>query len=180
MYEEGCRILSEMEVRGEEVEEGEEEEEEERYLFELCLLHVRGEQKNLKEDEVSRLRREVEELRTQVEEEKKKREEAEKGKEEEKRKREEIEKRLEEEMKKREQNTQLEQPVAELQPESNKPASAPPPPSLLQVITSLDGISAKFSNSGKIKRVGNRIIHDTNSWDLRHCFIGGEMQSVCV
>ena len=49
MYEEGCRILSEMELRREEVEEGEEEE---RYMCELYLLRVRGVQKKMKENEV--------------------------------------------------------------------------------------------------------------------------------
>ena len=74
MYEEGCRILQES-VGGRGGEE--EEEEEERYMYELWLLKVRGEQKKLKEDEVSVLRREVERLRREVEEEKRKRLEAE-------------------------------------------------------------------------------------------------------
>ena len=69
MYEEGCRILSEMERSGEGG--SEEEEEEERYMCELYLLRVRGEQKKMKESEVSLLRREVEGLRREVEEEKK-------------------------------------------------------------------------------------------------------------
>ena len=57
------------------------------------------------------------------------------------------------------------------------------PPSstrLPQVGTSLDGISVKFSDSDKIRREGNTIIHDIDSWDTRHCFIGGEMRTVCV
>ena len=69
IYKEGCRILSEME-RGRE--EGEEDEAEEvaRYMSALYLLRFRGEQKKLKESEISVLRKEVEMLRREVEEEK--------------------------------------------------------------------------------------------------------------
>ena len=64
--EEGCRILSEMERSGEvgRVEEGGEEE---RYVWELYLVRIRGEEKKLTGSEVSRLKKEVEELRREVE-----------------------------------------------------------------------------------------------------------------
>ena len=132
IYEEGCRILSKMERGRDTSEEGEEEEEEEeeegeeeekeRYMCELYLLKVRGEQKKLKENEVLLLRREIDVLRREVEEfrkkmeeektrayaekkradeEERKREEAEQGREEEKNRAQE-EKRLKEEAERRE------------------------------------------------------------------------------
>ena len=71
IYEEGCRILSEMERgRGEGSKEleGEEEEGREEYMCELYLLRVGGEQKRLKENEISLLRREKEEAERRREE----------------------------------------------------------------------------------------------------------------
>ena len=88
MYEEGCRLLSQMENRGVRREEGVENED--TLIAELLLLKYRGEEKGLKESEVNRLRNEVseekskrEEAERRVEEEKRRREEAERGKEEE-------------------------------------------------------------------------------------------------
>ena len=71
IYEEGCRILSEMEKEvyggggGEGIGEKEEEEE---YMRELYLLKVRGIQMKMKEDEVEVLRKEVEEEKREMEE----------------------------------------------------------------------------------------------------------------
>ena len=130
-----------------------------------------------------KLKAKLEQVEKEKEEEKKQRVEAERGRDEEMRKRQEAE----------ERNRHLEQRVAELIQMINKPKISPPPllflssrspppphPPPLQVTTSLDGVSVKFSDSDKIRREGNRIIHDSNSYDPRHCFIGGEMQSVCV
>ena len=61
IYEEGCKILSEMERR--EVKEDEEE-----YMFELYMMKVRGMKKKMKEDEVEVLRKEVEEEKREMEE----------------------------------------------------------------------------------------------------------------
>ena len=60
LYEEGCRILSEMEKK-------KVEDEEEAYMSQLYLLKVRGIEKNMKEDEVEVLRREVRGLKKQLE-----------------------------------------------------------------------------------------------------------------
>ena len=61
MYEEGCKLLNELETgRYREEQEGEIEE---RYRFELYRLKIRGEEKNMKVDDVSVLRREVEEAK---------------------------------------------------------------------------------------------------------------------
>ena len=190
--EEGCRILSEMERRGEEVEEGGEEE---RYMYELFLLKVRGEQKKVKESAVSVLRREVEGLRREVEEEKKKREtertafeerisriqkemeamekkveEEKKRADEEKKKREEAERRETEEKRKRVEETK--------QREEEERRRRVEEGNRVVLITSLDGTSVTFtpSNDG-IKREGNTIIHHGDD-SVRNCFIGGEMRSV--
>ena len=69
LYEEGCRILSNMEMEEEGGSEEEEEEEgQEQYMSELYLLRLRGEQKKLRESDVSVLRREVEEEKRRREE----------------------------------------------------------------------------------------------------------------
>ena len=63
IYEEGWRILSEME-------RSEMKEEEEGYMFELYMMKVRGIEKNIGEDEMGVLRKEVERLSKEVKEEK--------------------------------------------------------------------------------------------------------------
>ena len=55
----------------------------------------------------------------------------------------------------------------------------PPPSHLPHVITSLDGVQVTFSDSGCIRIDGNTIIHQ-GPRARRHCFLGGEMHSVCV
>ena len=175
MYEEGCRILSDMERRrGEELEEEEEEEEEEEgreeYMSELYLLKVEGEWKRLKENEVSVLRREKEEAE-------RRREDAERNQVEERRRREEVETRLVEETRRREEaerrreeeKRELEVRIRQLEQRLDvwKPYS------------SLDGTSVILSDC-VIKREGNRITHTGTSYTIRHCMIGGEMRSVCV
>ena len=167
LCEESCRILRDMVGRrgtDEEEEEDEEVEEQEHYISELCLLKLIAEKKKVKEDE-------LELLKQTLEEEKQKREEAERG-------RNEAEGR----------NGELEQQVKTLMEEIDQlknPAQTPLHPSSVSThnfrpITSLDKISLKFSDSDDIKREGNIIIHASNSWERRHCFIGGEMSSVCL
>ena len=190
IYEEGCRLLTEME-RGSEG--GEEEEDEEvGYMFELYLMKVRGQQKNMKKDEVEALRKEMEEERKKTEEEKRKREEAEKRSEEEKqradeekRKREESEKRAAEEKSKLEKTIEsLKIKVEEMKKKGalyiQRPS--PPPtsiPSILSgLITSLDRTSVEFNpNSDGIKKEGNTIVYD-GEHSYHQCFIGGEMRTV--
>ena len=195
IYEEGCKILSEMERR--EVKEDEEE-----YMFELYMMKVRGIEKKIKEDEVELLRRKLQEVTKRMEEEKKMADqEAEKKVAEEKRKREEAERRLEEvnkrmeeeknradeERRKREEAEGRTERMQKEMEEMKKKMSLPsPPPSdprrvipiASSVITSLDGTSVTFtpSNHG-IKREGNTIIHHGSNSFL-NCFIGGEMRSV--
>ena len=210
MYEEGCRILSEME-RGregrEEEEECEEEEEEEveRYMCELYLLRVRGEQKKMKESEVAVLNKQVEDLRRKVEEETRRREEekrraneAERRAEEEKKKREETERRLgevnkrvvEEKKGREEEKRGFEERIARMEKEMEEmkkkegilhtatPSNSPPiTPTASSVITSLDGTSVVFPYSNGIKREGNTINHHGPN-SFRNCIIGAEMTSV--
>ena len=108
------------------------------------------------------------------------REEEKRMREEEKRMREEEKAKREEEKRKREKaeqrNIELEKQVKSLEAEIAKLQRQPAP--AVRSITSLDGISVTFSDSDKIRREGNRIIH-VNRYQ-RHCFLGGEMQTVCV
>ena len=186
MYEEGCRILSEMErgvYGGGGGGEGEENEEEKGYLYELYLLKVRGMQKKITEDEVTVLRREVEE-------EKRKREEAEKELVEETHKREEGEQRMKEEkerreaieLEKRELEKKMNRLTAELEflkgsKEEEEKRKSEEDEKKLNHITSLDGTSLIFPHSDGIKREGNTIIHHGPD-SRRNCFIGGVMTSV--
>ena len=154
IYEEGWRILSEMERR-------EVKAEEEEYMFELYLMKVRGMEKKMKEDEVEVLRRKLEEANKRAEEEKKRADEAE-----EKITRMKIEM---EEMRKKEG-------ILHTPPPSNTPHITR---TASNVITSLNRISVIFTpNNDYIKREGNTIIHYGPDSD-RNCFIGGVMTSVC-
>ena len=153
IYDEGCRILSEKENL-----EGEEEEQEYKYMYELYLLKVRGIQKKLKEDEMSVLRRKLEE--------------AERGREDEKRNREaaEREKRgLEERLRRFE--------VAEIRKREEEEREKKEEEKKYRPITSLDETSVTFTSSDKITRQGNTIIHSGTDSN-RNCFIGGIMTSV--
>ena len=156
-YEEGCTILSEKETG---IYGGGENEEEQKYMCELYLLRVRGEQKKLKEDEVTVLRREVEEER-------KKRETVE-G---EKRELEERIKRMREEMETMKKTGALSPPPL---PVNTSTAS----PTALSVIRSLEGTTVTFSpDADGIKREFNSIIHHGDD-SFRNCFIGGVMSRV--
>ena len=155
LYEEGCRLLSEIEKgrTGGEGEEGEEEEEE-RYMYELYLLRVRGEQKKLKENEVLVLRREMEalrrevgSLRSQLQEEKSKTNEEKKRADREKQLKEQATIRANTEQRKREES------------EAEK-----------RLLT--------FPQNDGIKREGALIIHHGPDQLSRNCFIGGVMTSV--
>ena len=191
IYKEGCRILSEME-RGREGREEEEDEEEERYMYELSLLRVRGEQKKdvgekKKIDEEQRKREEVE---ARLEEANKKVIEERNRADEEKRKREEAELIIanmlrDKEIASRLRNKEVDRMQKEIEEMKKKiPASPPPPPSYTlpptaiasSVITSLDRTSVVFPKRDGIKREGNTIINTSN--DFRNCFIGGVMTSV--
>ena len=199
IYKEGCRILSEME-RGREGREEEEDEEEERYMCELSLLRVRGEQK--KDEGI--LRKEVDEEKKKIDEEQRKREEVEARLEEANKKVIEERNRADEEKRKREEaeliianmlrdkeiasrlrNKEVDRMQKEIEEMKKKiPASPPPPPSYTlpptaiasSVITSLDRTSVVFPKRDGIKREGNTIINTSN--DFRNCFIGGVMTSV--
>ena len=63
---------------------------------------------------------------------------------------------------------------------TSPPSSTPPiTPIASNVISSLDGTSVKFTpNNNGIKREGNAIIHNGQSYSYRNCFIGGVMASV--
>ena len=89
IVEEACRILSEMERS--EVRERKLEDKKAECMSELYLLKVQGMQKNMIEDEVTVLRREIEEEKEKRKEAEKERDEEKRMKEEEKRKREEAE-----------------------------------------------------------------------------------------
>ena len=179
IYEEGVRILSEMEKR-------KVKEEEEEYMFELYMLKVRGMEKKMKEDEVTVLRRQVEEERKGREEEKMKREESEKKlkeanskAEEEKKKREDEERRGAAE--KRKLEAIIERMRAEMEEmkkgeEEGRRRKEEEAKKYIP-ITSLDGTSVTFPESDGIKREGNAIIHH-GSTSNRNCFIGGVMTSV--
>ena len=81
-----------------------------------------------------------------------------------------------------EQKKQLEQQFADILPyllSLDLPSPILTPHSRpLHESTSLNGISVQFSDSDKISRKGNLIVHADDCFDARHCFIGGEMQSV--
>ena len=159
IYEEGVRILREMEGK----EEGKEEEEEDRgrnaFMFELYLMKLGGIQKKLGEDEVAVLRKAALEEKKRADEEKRKREivEGEKREMEEKLRlfeMEEEKKRKEEEKRRREEEEKRSLPI-----------------------TSLDRTSVIFPLTDNIKREGNIIIHH-GADSHRNCFIGGVMTSV--
>ena len=180
IYEDGCRILDEI-VGGSR--EGEEEEEEERYMYELWLLKVRGIEKKLKEDEISVLKRKVEEETRGRETEKKRADEAEARNRELDNKIKELNeeiRKLSGEAAQEEITSTKQKSMPVMKQQTVKYVTQPSSTGIPQVSTSLDVISVKFSVSDESRREGNRIIHDSNSWDQRHCFIGGEMQLVCV
>ena len=207
IYEEGCRILSEMVGRrgGREEEESEEEEEEEdkeeeQYLYELCVLKVIGEEKKVKEDEMEVVRKKLEEVEREKEAEKRKREEAEKRAEEAERRREEERKRADEEKRKREEaeekmrrlSERVENLNKELEEKKKKEKECEESGRRRKeeeeekkkkcvTITRADGIRMGFGEGNEgIKREGNRIIREAQSdGTRRHCFIGEEMKSVC-
>ena len=187
MYEEGCRILLQMERSGEEVEEGGEEE---RYMYELYLLRVRGERKKMKESEVSLLRREVEEEKKKVEEGRKKRVEAEKrlGEanervEKEKRKREKAERGREEEKKRadEEKRKREEMEAEKRKMEEEKKAKKKEDDQWIKnggtgiaLVKSLDGIGVEFGDVLKMRKENNSIIHN-NEKILVSGFVGGKL-----
>ena len=170
---------------------GEEKEEEKREWEELSekahqLIWVMEKMQNRREGKRSAtfrmIRKEKEEMKEKMEEERRGREEEKKKVEEEKKKREEEKKAFEERISRMEREMEemkKKEGVIHTPSTSNTP---PITPIAHRVITSLGNLclSVKFSDSDKIRREGNTIIHDKNCWDLRHCFIGGEMQSVCV
>ena len=170
IYEEGWRILSEMERR-------EVKAEEEEYMFELYLMKVRGMEKKMKEDEVERKGREEEKMKreesekklkeanSKAEEEKKKREDEERRGAAEKRKLEAIIERMRAEMEEMKKGEEEGRRRKEEEAKKYIP------------ITSLDGTSVTFPESDGIKREGNAIIHH-GSTSNRNCFIGGVMTSV--
>ena len=167
IYEEGCRILSEMERgRGEGSKEleGEEEEGREEYMCELYLLRVGGEQKRLKENEISLLRREKEEAERRREEAERAKEEAQRGQEDAERRREEAERRANEEKR------ELEARIRQLEQRLDERKSC----------SSLDGTYVIFSDSDMIKKEGNKIGYTGTRYAITHCIIGGEMRTVCV
>ena len=194
MYEEGCRILEEISRgRGREEEEEEEEgEEEERYMYELWLLKVRGEWKKMKEDEISGLRREVEELGREVEEEKRKREEAEKGreeekkraeeerrmKEEEKRMRAEVERLRDEEKRKREESEgekrKMEEEMKKLKEDVERWKRNMG--TITSLNTSLDGIGVEFGDVSVMRKENNSIIHNNEKIGVSG-FVGGKLDN---
>ena len=189
MYEEGCRILSEMgSGRGEELEE--EGREEERYMCELYLLKVRGERERLKENEVSVLRREKEEAERRKaeavsakEEAERRREEAERGKAEAVRAKQEAEN-AKAEAERGRQDAERRREEAERRRAEEKRESEARIRQLEQRLdawkpTPLDGISV-ISSDCVIKREGNTITHTGTDYAIRHCMIGGEMRIVCV
>ena len=196
IYEEGCRILSEMVGRRggrEEEEESEEEEEEdkeeEQYLYELCVLKVIGEEKKVKEDEMEVVRKKLEEVEREKEAEKRKREEAERRREEErkradeeKRKREEAEEKmrrlservdvLNKELEEKEEKEKESEERKRKEEEEEKTKNC-------VTITRLDGIRMRFREGEWITREGNMLIRTGDEDGWRHGFIAEEMKSVC-
>ena len=181
IYEEACKILSAKESEKEREGGGGEED---RYMYELYLLKVRGIQKKLKDDEVSVLRREVEQEKRRREEVEKARVALQKSGEAEKKKSEErvleLQRQLDQ-LKVEERKQSLAR-----QEEEKKVLAAEQRIKTLQrlvdqmkthLITSLDGVSLTFPQSDGIKREGNIIIHH-GSISFRNCFIAGVMTSV--
>ena len=168
---------------------GEEKEEEKREWEELseraCMLVlVMEKMQNRREGKRSAtfrmIRKEKEEMKEKMEEERRGREEEKKKVEEEKKKREEEKRAFEERISRMEREME-EMKKKEGGGRTSAPSNTPDiTPIAHRVITSLDNLSVKFSDYDKIRREGNTIIHDIDSWDQRHCFIGGEMKSVCV
>ena len=129
-------------------------EEEEEYMFQLYMLKVRGIEKKMKEDEVTLLRR-------QVEEERKGREEEKNRADQEKRKREEAERgRTEEIRKKKEEDEQW---------IKNGGTG-------IALVKSLNGIGVEFGDESQMRKENNSIIHN-NEKIYASGFIGGKLDN---
>ena len=129
-------------------------EEEEEYMFQLYMLKVRGIEKKMKEDEVTLLRR-------QVEEERKGREEEKNRADQEKRKREEAERgRTEEIRKKKEEDEQW---------IKNGGTG-------IALVKSLNGIGVAFGDASKMRKENNSIIQN-NEKTWVSGFIGGKLDN---
>ena len=186
IYEEGCKILSEMERR--EVKEDEEE-----YMFELYMMKVRGIEKKMKEDEVEVLRRKLEEagrgleeVNKRLQEEKKKRADAERREMEAKRMKDESERGREEEKKKREESEkkateekrEMEDKIRNLTREVNELKH--PKEEMPSIIKSLSKFNFYFSDPSKLTVQGNRITHVGGSDTNETCVFKETLKPVCI
>ena len=178
IFEEGCRMLSDME-RSEDGgrEEEDEKKEKEEYLFELYLLRVRGDQKKLKADEVSILRRKLEEEKARREESERKTEEEKRRADEEKRKREESEKRNLELQKQLECTKN--KPKEEMKPSAEDERWIQKGGTHMHLMKSLDGLGVEFGDASLMRKENNYIIHnDEEIWASG--FVGGNLDNNSV